>query len=229
MTALPHSAAHPDLLLEFDTPVSMADRAYVALRDQLIMLVIPPLAPIDDEGISAVLGLGRTPVREAIKRLQSERLLVSYPRRGTFATAVDISDLRDVSDVRTALEPLAARRAAESAPPARRAELRALAERIRALDSGRTGRTELMRWDVAVHRSMYRAAGNPYLEDTLTHHHNLATRIHCLFLERLDHVDRHVGEHGDMLAAIADGDAARAEAICREHVTGFERAVRAVL
>lgn len=214
---------------DFDTPVSLADRAYVALRDQLIMLVIPPLAPIDDEAVSARIGLGRTPVREALKRLETERLVVSFPRRGTFATAVDISDLRDVSEIRTALEPLAARRAAVSATSARRAELGALAERIRTLATGRMNGTELMRWDVAVHRSLYRAAGNPYLEDTLTRYHNLATRIHCMFLERMHHVDRHVGEHGALLQAVADGDAARAEAICREHVTGFEIAVRAVL
>lgn len=218
-----------DIPLDFDSPSSLADQAYIALRDQLIMLEIPPLAPIDDEGLSARLGLGRTPVREALKRLETERLVISYPRRGTFATAVDISDLTDVCEIRLALEPLAARRAALAASSARRDELRALADRIRVLDSAQSARTELMRWDVSVHRSIYRAAGNPYLEDTLTRYYNLATRIHCMFLDRLDHVAGHVDEHCELLYAIADGDAERAESVCRQHVEGFEKAIRAVL
>lgn len=209
--------------------MSLADRAYVAIRDQLIMLDIPPLAPIDDDRIAKSLELGRTPVREALKRLEGERLVVSYPRRGTFATSVDISDLRHISEIRILLEPLAARRAAESASEQRREEIADLAERTRALDIASMGRTELMRWDLAVHRTMYRAAGNPYMEDELVRFHNLATRIHCLFLDRLTHVDRHIGEHTGLLAAIADRDPETAETICRDHVVGFEQAIRAVL
>ncbi|WFG42920.1 GntR family transcriptional regulator [Pseudonocardia alni] len=218
-----------DVFVDFDSPRSLADRAYVAIRDQLIMLEIPPLAPIDDEALSTRLGLGRTPVREALKRLETERLVVSYPRRGTFATAVDISDLRDVCEVRTVLEPTAARRAAVVAPRWRRDELRELAVRVGSLEAPRMGRIELMRWDVTVHRSVYRAAGNPYLEDTLTRYYHLATRIHCLFLDRMDQVGHHVHEHAALLTAIADGDADRAEAVSRDHVVGFETAVRAVL
>ena len=66
-------------------------------------------------------GSGRTPVREALKRLEVDRLVVSYPRRGTFATGVDIADLAYISEIRVQLEPLAARRAAERALRARRA------------------------------------------------------------------------------------------------------------
>lgn len=214
---------------DFDVPVSLADRAYLAIRDQLIMLDIPPMAPIDDDRIAKSLELGRTPVREALKRLEGERLVVSYPRRGTFATSVDISDLRHISEIRILLEPLAARRAAESTAAQRREEIAELAERTRALDIATMGRTELMRWDLAVHRTMYRAAGNPYMEDELIRFHNLATRIHCLFLDRLSHVDRHIGEHTGLLDAIAAGDAETAETICHDHVVGFEQAIRAVV
>lgn len=226
MSAAPQNLAAPR---DFDVPVSLADRAYLAVRDQLIMLDIPPLAPIDDDRIAKSLGLGRTPVREALKRLETERLVVSYPRRGTFATSVDISDLRHISEIRILLEPLAARRAAESASPQRREEIGDLAEQTRLLDTAAMARTELMRWDLAVHRTMYRAAGNPYMEDELVRFHNLATRIHCLFLDRLTHVDRHIGEHTGLLSAIADGDPETAETLCRDHVVGFEQAIRAVV
>ncbi|HEX6352938.1 GntR family transcriptional regulator [Actinophytocola sp.] len=208
-------------------PLSLADRAYAAIQDRLIMLDIPPMAPIDDGALSESLGLGRTPVREALKRLEVDRLVVSYPRRGTFATGVDITDLAYISDIRVQLEPLAARRAAESAGV--RSGLAELADDIADLDVLALERNELMRWDLRVHRAIYRAAGNPHLEDTLIRYNNLATRIFCLFLERMPHFDRHVGEHVTLLRSIADGDADTASDLARDHVTGFEKAIRAII
>jgi DNA-binding GntR family transcriptional regulator len=208
---------------------SLADRAYVSIRDRLIMLAISPGDPIDDDALAQDLGVGRTPVREALKRLEVDRLVVSYPRRGTFATGMDISDLAHISDIRAQLEPLAARRAAERASRTRPTELEELARRIEDLDVTRIDRTELMRWDLAVHRAIYRAAGNPHLEDVLIRYDNLATRIFCLFLDRLPTVDEHVGEHVELLRAIATGDPDRADDLAREHVLGFERAIRAVI
>jgi DNA-binding GntR family transcriptional regulator len=58
---------------------------------------------------------------------------------------------------------------------------------------------------------------------------NLATRIFCLFLDRLPTVDAHVAEHVDLLRAIAEGDGNRAEELARQHVIGFEQAIRAVV
>ena len=217
--------------IELDSaPVSLADRAYLAIRDQLIMLDIQPGDPIDDDQLAKSLGVGRTPVREALKRLEVDRLVVSYPRRGTFATGMDIADLAHVSEIRVQLEPLAARRAAERAPRATRAELVELASRIEALDIVGTDRTEVMRWDLSVHRAIYRAANNPHLEDILIRYDNLATRIHCMFLDRLSTVDMHVvAEHVALLRAIAAGETDHADELAREHVLGFERAIRAVI
>ena len=217
--------------LELDSaPASLADKAYLAIRDQLIMLDIQPGEPIDDDQLAKALGVGRTPVREALKRLEGDRLVVSYPRRGTFATGMDIADLAYISEIRLQLEPLAARRAAERAPRTTRAELDELALRVEAVDIVRADRTQVMRWDLSVHRAIYRAANNPHLEDVLIRYDNLATRIHCMFLERLSTLDMQVvAEHVALLRAIAAGEADRAEDLAREHVLGFERAIRAVL
>ena len=210
--------------------MSLADRAYLAIRDQLIMLDMQPGEPIDDDQLAKTLGVGRTPVREALKRLEGDRLVVSYPRRGTFATGMDIADLAYISEIRLQLEPLAARRAAERAPRTTRAELDELAVRVEAVDVARADRTQVMRWDLSVHRAIYRAANNPHLEDVLIRYDNLATRIHCMFLERLSTLDMQVvAEHVALLRAIAAGEADRAEDLAREHVLGFERAIRAVL
>ena len=208
--------------------VALSDRAYTAIQDRLILLEIPPMAPVDEVALVEELEVGRTPVREALKRLEGDRLVVSYPRRGTFATAVDITDLASISEIRVQLEPLAARRAAEVATPATRAELAELAADTTALDVHALSREELMRWDMRVHRAIYRAAGNPHLEDTLVRYDNLATRIFCLFIDRMPDFDQHVGEHAALLCAIADAEAERASILARDHVVGFEKAVRAV-
>ena len=215
--------------LDPSAATSLADKAYVAIRDRLIMLDIRPSDPIDDDELAKDLGVGRTPVREALKRLEGDRLVVSYPRRGTFATGMDISDLAHISEIRAQLEPLAARRAAERAVRTTCADLEELADHIEQLDVARIDRTELMRWDLAVHRAIYRASGNPHLEDVLIRYDNLATRIFCVFLDRLPTVDEHVGEHVELLRAISAGDADRADDLTREHVLGFERAIRAVI
>jgi DNA-binding GntR family transcriptional regulator len=217
------------LELDPSAAASLADKAYVAIRDRLIMLDIRPGDPIDDDGLAKDLGVGRTPVREALKRLEGDRLVVSYPRRGTFATGMDISDLAHISEIRAQLEPLAARRAAERAARTGHGALDELATHIEQLDVTHVDRTELMRWDLAVHRAIYRAAGNPHLEDVLIRYDNLATRIFCLFLDRLPTVDEHVREHVELLRAIAAGDADRADDLAREHVLGFEQAIRAVI
>jgi DNA-binding GntR family transcriptional regulator len=219
----------PQLSAASGVAPSLADRAYEGIRDRLVMLDIRPGEPLNDDALAQELGTGRTPVREALKRLEGDRLVVAYPRRGTFATAVDITDLAHISEIRVELEPLAATRAARTASDAGRAHLAELAEDIAGLETRVHDRRELLRRDVEVHRGIYRAAGNPHLEDILVRQDNLATRIWCLFLDRLPAIAGHVGEHVALLEAIVDGEAEKAGRLALEHVVGFERAVRAVL
>jgi DNA-binding GntR family transcriptional regulator len=194
------------------------------------MLDIRPGEPINDGQLAAALGIGRTPVREALKRLELDHLVVSYPRRGTFATIVDITALADVSELRRVLEPMAARKAALSANTAMRQELSVLAEDIQRLDEQGIGRaSDLMRYDLSVHRSIYHAAGNPHLEETLIRLDNLATRIWCLVLDKVPSVTGHITEHVQLLEAIVDGDADRAADLALEHITSFEETIRKVL
>ena len=207
----------------------LADRAYAVIQDQLIMLDIPPHAAIVEGELAEQLGVGRTPVREALKRLEVERLVVSYPRRGTFATGVDVADLGNISEIRSHLEPVAARRAAELSPDGVRKELIGMADRTDGVDVTKVGRSELMRWDLTVHRAIYDASRNPHLSDVLRRYDNLATRIFCMFLDRLPTVATHVGEHGPLLRAIAAGDGEKAARLAHDHVADFEAAVRSVI
>lgn len=208
---------------------SMSDQAYRVIRDRLVMLDIRPGAPINDQQLALELGLGRTPVREALKRLETEHLVIAFPRRGTFATDVNIVDLAHLSEVRMLLEPAAAAHAARRASAAERQAFITRADELADLDTRTTPSRELIRADLGIHRAVYDAAHNPHLRDTLVEYDNLATRIWCLMLDRIPAVASHVQEHGPLLRAIAAGDAEGAATLARDHVAGFEREVRSVL
>jgi DNA-binding GntR family transcriptional regulator len=201
----------------------LADRAYVELRDLIITLALAPGAPINEELLGRELQLGRTPLREAIKRLALENLISVYPRRGTFVTEINITDLAHISDVRVQLEGHAAYRAAQMLTPAEREELDQLLERV-ARPEG-----DLMSLDAEVHRFIYRCAGNPYLRDTLERYLNLSLRIWYMVLARLPHLFERVLEHRDLLQAIREGQAERAREIAAVHVATFEGEIRSVL
>jgi DNA-binding GntR family transcriptional regulator len=214
-----HGAAQRELL---------ADRAYEELRDRIVTLEIPPGAPIDELLLGEELQMGRTPVREAIKRLALENLVTVFPRRGTFASEINITDLAHVADVRAQLEAHAAYRAAQRITEAQHEELLDLLDDLEQ-SRGTHDLDQLMALDARVHRFIYRCTGNPYLEQTLTRYFNLSMRIWYLVLDRLPHLFARVHEHEDVLRAIADGDARRARRIISDHITTFEREIRGVL
>jgi DNA-binding GntR family transcriptional regulator len=206
----------------------LADRAYSELRDRIVTLAIPPGAPINEDSLGRELEMGRTPVREAIKRLALENLVAVFPRRGTFASEINITDLADISDVRVQLEGHAAYRAAQRLTPVQREQLDALIGKID-VRSGSSDPAQLMRLDAEVHRFIYTCASNDYLQDTLERYLNLSMRIWYLVLDRLPHLFDRVHEHAELLEAIRDGDAERARSIASEHVATFEGEIRGVL
>ncbi|WP_415972232.1 GntR family transcriptional regulator [Rhodococcus sp. 077-4] len=208
---------------------TMADIAYAAIRDKLVMLAIKPGEAVVESALSVELGVGRTPVREALKRLEYERLVISHARRGTFATSIDVADLGDISEIRQRLEPLAATKAATAATATQRQVLLGMADRTEKFEAAPPSQYDLIKWDAEVHRTVYRLASNPVLEDALIRYNNLATRIFWLFMDRLPPLADHVGTHTELLRAIAAGDAETAATIARAHVTEFDVAVRAVI
>ncbi|MCU1679577.1 MAG: GntR family transcriptional regulator [Amycolatopsis sp.] len=210
------------------TSPSLAERAYLFIRDRLVMLDIKPGDPINEDWLCATLGAGRTPVREALKRLEAEHLVVAFPRRGTFATDVNISDLAHISEVRRILEPMATAAAAERATLADRVALEALRAQLDAAE-GLADNAELLKTDLSVHRAIYDCVHNPFLVDTLIRYDNLATRIWCVFVPRLPGMAGHVNEHVPLLTAIIEGDAEKAAELTLAHVLGFERAIRALI
>jgi DNA-binding GntR family transcriptional regulator len=203
----------------------LVDHAYEAIRDDLITLRIEPGAPLDEKELAASLNVGLTPVRDALKRLTLERLVVTYPRRGTFAAEININDERWLTEARTGLEGLAALLAAQRATDADRAALIDLAEK---LESSKLSIAYIDN-DAAVHRGIYAAAHNPYLEQTLNQYANAALRIWHYALRSLGSHSPRPCDQTEVVDAIVARDGERARAAAEAHLLDYSVEVRRLL
>jgi DNA-binding GntR family transcriptional regulator len=206
---------------------SQSEEAYLRIRQRIVCLDMPPGSVVQEARLREELEIGRTPIREALQRLAHENLVRSIPHRGTFVTDVNITDLARITEVRVILEGHAARLATERLGAADRASLTEMLEVLEG--GGVSDQRDLMRLDQQVHRQIYRAARNSFLESTLERYFNLSLRLWYLVLDREVRLREAVKEHVEMLRAILAGDASAAEESMRRHVTGFEREIRKVL
>jgi DNA-binding GntR family transcriptional regulator len=206
---------------------SLADQAYYAIREWIVTLDLAPGSVVNERELMGRLGLGRTPVREALRDLAREKLVDVFPRRGMFVSGVDVGDIAGLSEVRLALETEAARLAAERSNDVDREETQALLDEL-AGTAGEHDERRLIDLDQRIHRHVARCTHNPFLEATLEQYYVLALRIWFLALERVA-LDEAIAEHHAILEAIRDGDAERAVEVMQAHVVSFERAIRAVL
>jgi DNA-binding GntR family transcriptional regulator len=206
---------------------SLADQAYYALRELIVSLELPPGVAITEPELTGRLGIGRTPVREALRRLALERLVEVYPRRGMFVTTVDVRDLARLCEVRAVLEPEAARLAAERATRSDLEEIDGVMEEL--VDKPRRDDRALIHLDERIHRTIYRTTHNQLLEETLEWYYTHALRIWMLALERTRALPAAVGEHYALLDAVSRGKGEHAATLMRAHVEDFEEAMREVL
>jgi DNA-binding GntR family transcriptional regulator len=202
----------------------IADRAYAAMRDRIVTLRLPPGTALREDELMRDLELGRTPLREAVKRLALEGLVEVRPRSGTYVTEVEAHDIVHIAEVRAELEAQAARLAAKRMDAGLRAAATGLDGELRAIE-GTTGIDAYMALDERVHRFVWEAAANPYLLDALERLWALSLRIWHLVLERVAALPAAVDEQRALLDALVAGDARRAGARMREHVQAFEREI----
>ena len=206
---------------------TLADQAYLAIRHLIVTLELPPGAPIKEPELTERLGIGRTPVREALRRLALERLVAVYPRRGMEVTTVDVRDLARLCEVRAVLEPEAARLASERATRADLEEIQAL--RYELDDRRRRDDRTLIVLDERIHHAIYRATHNQLLEETLDWYYTHALRIWMLAIDRTNELQEAVIEHRQLLDAVARGRGKAAAELMHAHVLSFEDAMRDVL
>jgi DNA-binding GntR family transcriptional regulator len=202
----------------------ISERAYVQLRDRIVTLRLAPGTALREDELMSELGIGRTPLREAIKRLALENLVAVQPRSGTYVTSVDASDIVHIAEVRAELEAQAAELAAGRMDGAVRARAEALLAEVRDLERSADA-DALMQLDEAIHRIAWEGSQNPYLLETLERYFALSLRVWYVVLDRVPGLGTAVFDHARLLEAMLDRDAPRARELMREHVIEFEREI----
>lgn len=203
-----------------------ADRAYVELRDRIVTMQLVPGTVLREDELMREMEVGRTPLREAVKRLALENLVAVQPRRGTFVAEVEAADIVNITEVRAELEGYAAELAAQRLDENHRAAAEALLREVEGL-AAPDDPDWLMRFDERIHRFTWEAAGNPYLGETLERYFTHSLRIWYLVLERLPGLGHAVHDQTHLLEALLAGDGDRARHIMREHVLDFQREILA--
>ena len=211
---------------EFAT--SQSDRAYYAIRAMIVRAELAPGSLISEADLMATLGLGRTPVREALRTLANEHLVDVYPRRGMFVAGIDTRDLSALNEIRGELEPFAARLAAVRSSDEDRAITDRLLSELDSLGNNPDPHV-LMDIDQRMHHHVYKCAHNAYLEAALDQYFVHALRIWALALHKIEDLQLVVLEHKALLTAIRDGDADTAAELMFKHVAGFESEIRKTL
>jgi len=109
---------------------SLADQAYELLEQRLVQLDLPPGAQVSEGQLIDMIGLGRTPVREAIQKLAQQELLVVMPRKGLVVTPIDRDSMLHILETRKPLERVIVYRAALNAKDGQRSEIAAIAREL---------------------------------------------------------------------------------------------------
>jgi DNA-binding GntR family transcriptional regulator len=202
----------------------IAERAYLDLRDRIVTLRLAPGTLLREDELMRELAIGRTPLREAIKRLALENLVAVQPRSGTFVTSVDAADIIHISEVRADLEAQAAELAALRMDAEMRERFEDLLEQVRTHERAADA-DALIALDETIHHLVWRASRNPYLVETLERYFVLSLRIWHVVLDRVPGLGAAVFDQARLLEAVLARDPIQARAIMREHVLAFEREI----
>jgi DNA-binding GntR family transcriptional regulator len=207
------------------TQERITDAVFQKLRSAILNGDLAPGTKLSVPVLAQELNVSRSPVREAVQRLTTERLAYEEPRRGCFVVELDADDLIPIYDVREVLEGLAARRAAELRDPACLERLEALMSSHRAaIQAGDLERHVAL--DVAFHELLREVADNQLLTEVLDSIRGvvqLAIRTTSL---RTGPGHLALAEHERIVEAIVSGDAVAAETEARHHIARMRQTLR---
>jgi len=191
---------------------------YRSLKEQIISGALPPEMRLIELSIAAEFGVSRTPVREALKRLAVENLVLADPARGMVVHAPGAREIEDVFIVREALDGLAARLAAHRITPSELDRLRVVVELMeQAIANGR--REQVVVANAVFHDVIYAAAGNELLERLGRDLREFVRRFTTLPFASPERVDHVLNEHRDIVAALEKHDPEAAEDASRAHLS----------
>ena len=190
---------------------------YRSLKEQIISGTLAPETRLIELAIAAEFNVSRTPVREALKRLASENLVLADPARGMVVHAPDAREIEDVFVVREALDGLAARLAAYRITPSEMGRLRVIVDTMEeAISTGR--REQVIIANMRFHDVIYAAAGNEMLDRLGRDLREFVRRFSTLPFASPERVNHVLGEHQAIFDALEHHDPEAAEAASDAHL-----------
>ncbi len=184
--------------------MSLADQAYDLLEERIVTLALEPGQVLSEVALRDELGIGRTPLREALQRLAADRLVLILPRRGMMIANINITDHLALLETRRVLDRLIAERAARHATTDQREALRMCAEAM-----NKAGKAEdlpgFLRQDQVFDRLLAEAAKNPFAVDAVRPLHTHCRRFWYAYRDQGD-LGYSVSLHTKLMQAVIDGD-----------------------
>ncbi|MEW5761834.1 MAG: GntR family transcriptional regulator [Bacillota bacterium] len=214
--------AEPRLLpIKLDTYKPLRELVFESLREAIIQGRLKPGERLMELTLAEELGVSRTPVREAIRKLELEGFVVMVPRKGAYVSGITEKDINDVFEVRAALEALAAGLAAERITEEELDDLeRSL---VRFAEASQAGDIEaVVEHDTQFHDLIYRASRNQRLVQIVSNLQDHIQRLRLATLSRPGRTRRAVEEHKNIVEAIAERNVELAQQLAREHIENAE-------
>jgi DNA-binding GntR family transcriptional regulator len=201
-------------------PSALKDWAYDTIKESILNLRVPPGAQLHIEDLADQMGISRTPVREALLRLESDGLVRAVPRVGFFVTEITRRDLEDLFEVRALLESHAAEKAASLLTGEDLAHIDRLLEAgVSAVERGDLG--EFLETEIAFHTLLIERTPNRQLIAMMESLQDLTYRERVLSLESLENVRESCIEHQRIAEALHQRDGELAGRLMREHIWGI--------
>ena len=195
-------------------------RVHAELRQAILDGVLAPGERLRAEALAERFGTSRTPVREALQRLEREGLVELPPNRGAIVSAFDAEDVLDLYEIRAVLEAHAARRAATRIRPEQVAALRDNCAQAEELGDDVRG---LMGLNEAFHRLVVEAAASPHLAASMHGVEGIPRAFRSAFWADAGQRAQSLFCHRELVGALAAGDAELAGAVMRMHILGARR------
>ena len=193
-----------------------------SLREAIRKGVLKPGERLMEIQLSEELGVSRTPVREAIRKLELEGYVVMMPRRGTYVASMSIRDVNEIFEIRTALESLSNGLAAERITDEELEQLQRLIVMIGGyVKDGNIDK--IVETDIEFHDLLYKAARNNRLVGIISNLREQLTRFRTLSMSHPGRLEATLDEHRVIVEAIAQGDVKAAQQAAERHMENSEK------
>jgi len=201
--------------------VSLADQVFERLENDIITGIYPKGELLTELKLVEQLGVSRTPIREALRRLEQERL-IQDTGKGSLVLGITVEDLMDIMAIRKRIEGLAAYHATKNLTDEGREELKRINE-LQEFYFSKMDTERLRQMDDRFHDTIYTLSGSTVIRDTLRPLHRKTQRYRKASIENPQRQAKSIQEHNEIFNAIVSGDAELADRLITQHIENAEK------